>query len=91
MIAATFSSSWGEQIVTRRAVANGAEVVLELVEGGESTHFREFWQYSYRTPTGLNWVFYREPACLLTAPDFEDVIEEILQEEVQNGHLEFND
>ena len=91
MIAAAVSSSCGAPIVTRRGVANGAEVVLELVEGGEHTQFLEFWQYSYRTPTGLNWVFYREPACLMQEPPFEDVIEEILQEEVQNGHLEFND
>ena len=46
------------ELIDRKPVAGGAEVVLELVKaGGWATHY----QYAYRTKAGIDWVFYREP------------------------------
>lgn len=46
------------EIIDRQPVANGGEVVMELVR-----HLvpHPYYQYSYRTKTGIDWLFYREP------------------------------
>lgn len=87
---AVASSAGAGEIITRRAVANGAEVVVELVDGGG---YQEYWQYSYRTPAGIDWAFYREIACLMRPEPgvHEEVIEEHPADAMQNGHMEFND
>ncbi|WP_395736544.1 hypothetical protein [Prosthecobacter sp.] len=44
------------EVIDRKPVAHGAEVVLELVkDDGPATYY----QYSYRTPAGIDWPFYR--------------------------------
>jgi hypothetical protein len=44
------------EVIDRKPVAHGAEVVLELVrDDGPATYY----QFSYRTPAGIDWPFYR--------------------------------
>ncbi len=47
------------EVIDRKPVAKGAEVVLEVIKrGGRATHY---W-YSYRSAkAGVNWVFYKGP------------------------------
>ena len=54
------------EIIERKPVLDGAEVVLKLIkEDGHDSYY----QYCYRSKTGIDWVFYQKLANLKRADD----------------------
>ncbi len=70
LMAAAVPCGAGEvEVIDRKPVANGAEVVLELVKDeGPATYY----QYSYRPKVGVDWVFYRKLVRFIRPDDSEN-------------------